>query len=43
MMGAILAVNAAGPIDILNTSAINKSNPEFFQTLARFGIEAIEC
>ncbi len=43
MMGAILAVNATGPIDILNTSAINKSYPEFFQTLASFGIEAIEC
>jgi len=43
MMGAILAVNAAGPIDILNTSAINKSYPEFFQALSDLGIEAKQC
>jgi 3-phosphoshikimate 1-carboxyvinyltransferase len=43
MMGAILAVNAAGPIDILNASAINKSYPKFFQALGDLGIEAKQC
>ena len=43
MMGAILAINAKQPIEISNTSSINKSYREFFQTLAQFGIQVETC
>ena len=43
MMGAILAVNAKTPITIVNSLAINKSYPDFFQTLNKLGIHIEEC
>ena len=43
MMGAILAINAKHPIEISNTSSVNKSYRDFFQTLAQFGIQVEAC
>lgn len=43
MMGAILAINAKQPIEISNTSSVNKSYRDFFQTLAQFGIQVETC
>lgn len=43
MMASTLAINAKGPICITNSSAINKSYPDFFQHLGAFGIKTTAC
>ena len=43
MMGGILAINAKSPISIVNSKAITKSYPNFFQTLNELGIQTEEC
>ena len=43
MMGAILAINADGPICITNASAINKSYPDFFEHLKNLGVQLSSC
>jgi 5-enolpyruvylshikimate-3-phosphate synthase len=43
MMGGILAINAKSPISIVNSKAIIKSYPNFFQTLNELGIQTEEC
>ena len=43
MMGGILAINAKSPISIINSKAISKSYPNFFQTLNKLGIQTEEC